>query len=92
MFFGVQRYRPKTAVVKRNQKSKIRNLKSKMALLEYSCQILKDDIQKLAAVNAGRTMPCECRRQPPVQIVRNLACNIASVPSVGTTGTAKWCR
>jgi hypothetical protein len=58
---------------------------------EQLCQILSDDIQKLAAVNAARTMLCEFRRQPSVPIARNLACNTASARNVDTTRTGRWC-
>ena len=58
---------------------------------EQLCQILSDDIQKLAAVNAARTMLCEFRRQPSAPIARSLACNTASAQSVDTTRTGRWC-
>ena len=57
--------------------------------LEQLCQIPSDDIQRLAAVNAARTMLCEFRRRPSVPIARNHACNIASARSVDTTKTGR---
>jgi hypothetical protein len=46
--------------------------------LEQLCQILSDDIQKLAAANAARMMRCEFRKQPSVRIARSPACSTAS--------------
>ena len=59
--------------------------------LEYLCQILSDDIQKLAAANAAHMMLCGPRRQASVPIARSLACNTASARNVGTTKTGKLC-
>ena len=61
-------------------------------LLEKLCQIQNDDIQKLAAENAGHTMRCGFRRQLFVRIARSHGCNIVYVQSVATIKVAKWCR
>lgn len=58
---------------------------------EQLCQILSDDIQKLAAASAARTMRCVYRRQVSVPIARSPACNTASVRSVAITRTGRWC-
>ena len=59
--------------------------------LEQLCQILNDDIQKLAAANAAHMMLCGRRRPASVLIARNLACNTASARNVATTKTGKLC-